>query len=310
MKNSLLQVAAIGALLTVVACQSSGTRRYASVGQSGSQGPAGEAGPQGETGPQGEAGSQGEQGMQGPAGPEGSPGEPGMDGNFGLADAGMIATGGIVGPDGVGGTGLLANFGDPSTSIPIVSDASVTGGSMIGESGSQLSAGIAGLGDDTVISDVLLAASGTVSSLGGALAASGSGDATLVDATLASTTPLLSAGVGGAMTLGGDNGSSLIGVSVLSAEQQSGTLLETGVGSNGSLLNVDLAPGSDDGLDIGGLASVDIIDTPGDELNLQGTVENLLSGQDDGALGDTLNTLTSGGSDDESPLNGLTSLWN
>jgi len=268
-------LAVAGAALMLMACESSGSSRFASVGtvSTASQGPQGEPGP---------AGPAGQDGAPGPTGPQGEPG-----GNFNLGQTGMIATGGLVGGSGIGGTGLLANLGDPSTSMPVVSPvAGHTGGvvSSLGEHLGQLP-GVPGA--PAVIGDVTMAASSTVTNVGDALSAFGNDGAPLVDGLTGATTPLLTATLGGGTLAGGDGSASLLGISALSPDQQAGTLAEVGVASNGTLLNLDASPSSDTALDLGNLASVDLGPVTGgldglDGLNgldgLQGLTDPLTSG--------------------------------
>ena len=265
MKHTFATTVAIGALLLVAACHSHGTRKYTSVG---STGPQGEAGPQGEQGEQGPSGERGPQGVQGADGSPGASGADGKDGNFGLGDAGLIATGGLVGDNGVGGTGLLANTSDPSTSLPVVSEASMNTGTLLSTTGDRLSDTLSANGQDTPVTGLAVATADTISAAGGALTASGSGETPLVDAALASTSPLLSTTVGGAVPLG-DSGesTSLIGVAALSPGEANGSLIEAGAVSGGTLVDVDLAPGSDGGVDIPGVASLDVTGATGDLLN-------------------------------------------
>jgi hypothetical protein len=239
-------LAVAGAALMLMACESSGSSRFASVGTVGtaSQGPQGEPGP---------AGPAGQDGAPGPAGPQGEPG-----GNFNLGQTGMIATGGLVGGSGIGGTGLLANLGDPSTSMPVVSPvAGHTGGAVasLGEHLGQLP-GVPGA--PAVLGDAAMATTSTITNVGDALSAFGNDGAPLVDGLTGATTPLLTATLGGGTLAGGDGSASLLGISALSPDQQAGTLAEVGVASNGTLLNLDASPSSDTALGLGNLASVDL----------------------------------------------------
>jgi hypothetical protein len=242
-------LAVAGAALMLMACESSGSSRYASVGTVSSASP----GPQGEPGPAGPAGADG---AAGPVGPAGAPGAPG--GNFALGQTGMIATGGLVGGSGIGGTGLLANLGDPSTSLPVVSPVAGHTGGAIASLGEHLGQLPGAPGAPAVIGDVTMAASSTITNVGDALAAFGNDGAPLVDGLTGATTPLLTASLGGGTLAGGDGSASLLGISALSPDQQSGTLAEIGVASNGSLLNLDVSPSSDTALNLGNLASVDL----------------------------------------------------
>ena len=290
MQKHLITTAAIGALLMATACNSSGTKRYASIGTPGASGAAGKVGPagpqgeQGPAGPQGERGAPGADGRDGIDGRDGTDGADGMDGmngmdgqdgNFGLGEAGMIAVGGLTGDNGIGGTGLLANLGDPSTSPPVIGEPAVSLGDTLSETGEQLAAGVGG-SDGNVVSDIIVAAADTVTATGDALSGFGNGEQPLVDGVLEAPSPILTASVGAADVVGGADGSeSLIGTSILAADQQSGTLGEIGVGSNDTLLNADLAPNSDGGLDIPGVASVDVIGGEGDLIDGEATLASV-----------------------------------
>lgn len=256
---------AVLALAAIGACESSGQTRFASVGTVGAQGPVGEPGPQGPEGPQGEPGP------QGPAGAAGPQGEPG--GNFALGQAGMIATGGLVGANGIAGTGLLANLGDPSTSPPV-------GNTALNQAGN----GVTNLANatDTLIGNANLpgdatnvtgAVTGTLANLGSAVGGEGT---PLVDGLASSTSPLINTGLGGAAVTGDSSGSSLIGLSLLTPDSQIGTLAEIGAVGGGTLLNVDLAPGTDGGIDAGGLLALDVGPiTGGDLLPVPGALPEL-----------------------------------
>ena len=226
-------LAVAGAALMLMACESSGSSRFASVGtvSSASQGPQGEPGP---------AGPAGADGAPGPAGAQGE-----LGGNFNLGQTGMIATGGLVGGGGIGGTGLLANLGDPSTSLPVVSPVAGHTGGAVASLGEHLGQLPGAPGAPAVIGDVTMAASSTITNVGDALASFGNDGAPLVDGLTGATTPLLTASLGGGTVAGGDGSASLLGISALSPDQQSGTLAEIGVASNGTLLNLDVSPSSD-----------------------------------------------------------------
>lgn len=265
---------ALVAIAALAACESNGHTRYASIGtvgpggssgsngsdggsgSNGSDGVNGSDGTNGSSGTGGQNGGPGIQGPEGPAGPAGPQGEPG--GNFMLGDTGLIATGGLVGPSGVGGTGLLANFGDPSTSIPIVSDAGTSGGTIVTALATGLDSGLGQADLPPELANLTGATTQTVANVGEALEAFGTDGAPLVDGVTSAISPILTASLGEGTLAGDESGSSLIGLSLLSSEQQSGTLAEVGVASGDSLLNVDLSPESDTALDVGTLASVDL----------------------------------------------------
>lgn len=250
---------ALVAIAALAACESNGHTRYASVGTvgpGGANGGSGSDGQNGSPGAQGPAGPAGPQGPSGPAGPTGPQGEPG--GNFALGDTGMIATGGLVGPSGVGGTGLLANLGDPSASIPVVSDTTASGGSLVTSVGNGLNAAIDEANLPTELASVTGAVTQTVTNVGDALESFGSEGTPLVDGLTSSVSPVLAASLGGGTVAGDESASSLIGVSVLSADQQSGTLADIGIASGDTLINADLSTGSNTALEIGPLISVDL----------------------------------------------------
>ncbi len=178
-------------------------------------------------------------------------------GNFTLGDTGMIATGGLVGPDGIASTGLLANLGDPNSAPPAGGDALAQLGGTLDSAGTQMDSLVANLDVPAELTGITGAVTSTVSNAGTALTDFGTDGAPLVDGVTSSVSPVLTAGIGGG-TLAGGEGDSLLGISVLSTEQQSGGLAEVGVASGASLLNVDLSPTTDSGLDIGNLANVDL----------------------------------------------------
>ena len=220
--------------LGLAACQSDGDYRVASVGP---------AGPTGEQGPPGAQGEQGEQGEQGPPGPQGEQGEPGQ--NFGLGDAGVIAAGGLVGPNGVAGTGLLANTGDPDSSVPAVSSLLV----RTGDSVTTITSGglqVATLIDDRLAGGTPLTASvvGVVDNIGMTLIEAGSGEQFLVDGLTAAPGTLIDVTLGEAHLIGSPAAEPLLGASILSAQQKQGKLLDVGVLSDNQL--VTLRAGSEE----------------------------------------------------------------
>ena len=307
MPNLKITVAALGTILALTACNSSGSTRYASIGKTGPQGVAGPAGKAGENGATGATGATGEtgatgatgaQGMPGMVGPQGPAGEPG--GNFALGDTGMIATGGLVGAEGVAGTGLFANLGDPSASIPVVSETSAGGGTAIASLGGGLDDIIDQVDQTGTLSTVTSPVTETVSNVGAALTSFGTDGAPLVDGLTSSVAPILTASVGGGTALGDSSGTSVLGVSVLSPDQTSGSLAEVGVASNDTLLNVDLATSSDTGVSLGGLASVDLgpvtagLDDLGGASDLTGTLDGGLTDTVGDALTSTVGDVLSG----------------
>ncbi|KDA04180.1 hypothetical protein [Hyphomonas oceanitis] len=282
MINNWKTTVALGAIIALSACNSSGSKRFASVGTTtpqavspkpmptetqepvtgntgGTNGTNGNNG--GTTGGSGggTTGGTGEGTMAGPAGPAGPAGEPGEPGQqFAFGDAGMIATGGLVGPDGLAGTGLFANLGDPSTTMPVGSDTSNGMGSVFAslEEGTNMAMNDA---DQTgTLSPAVAPVTQTIGNVGDTLTAFGSTGEPLVDGLTSSVAPILTASVGQATAAGDTSETSALGLSVLSPEQTSGTLGEIGVASNDTLLNVDLATSTDTGLAIGDVASVDL----------------------------------------------------
>lgn len=300
---------ALGAIMAIAACESSGQTRYASVGTVGPQGAPGPAGPQGEQGEAGPAGPAGPQGATGATGAQGAAGEDG--GNFTLGDTGMIATGGLVGPDGIAGTGLLANLGDPDTTAPVAGDAMAQTGTILTAASDQVDGVLTEAGLPAELTDVTGAVTSTVANLGNALADTGTNGTPLVDGLTDAVAPLLTADIGAGNVSGGDSSDSLLGVSLLSTDQNSGMLGEVGVGSGASLINADFAPDADSGVDVAGIAALDlgpvtdtvsdVVDQTGltDLANLDGLadadlsdltqpVQDLLSGDGvDGLLGDS-----------------------
>ena len=237
------------------------------------------------------------------AGLDGMDGVDGTDGNFNLGEAGMIATGGLVGDNGIGGTGLLANLGDPGTSAPILDTASIAAGDMLSGTGEQLASTMTEASSDSSLSNIVVAAADTVSNVGDTLTGYGSGNEMLVDGALDAASPLLAANIGASDVVGGDT-TPLIGASVLSDTQADGSLLEAGVANDDMLLNVDLAPNTDGGLDVAGVATVDIVGGEGDLLNAnllsdtQNTVEDVITAASDPQFTEALLTDTVSGLED------------
>jgi hypothetical protein len=309
MRNLMTTTVVLVAVVGLAACNSSGSKRYASVGQVGQAGPAGPQGApgaQGPAGPQGPAGNNGATGATGATGPQGEPG-----GNFALGDTGMIATGGLVGANGVAGTGLLANFGDSSTTIPGVSPAVAQTGAGVSTIGSGLDGLLGQSPAPAQLTQVTDAVTGTITNIGGALTDSGSTGAPLVDGLTSSVSPILSAGLGGGTIAGGADSDPLIGVSLLSPTQDTGSLASLGVASNDTLLGVDLSPASDTGVNLGGLADVDLGPVTAG-LSDVGDLGSLGEGDllEDGLLSDItapVGALLTGAGDDTSPLAPATS---
>jgi hypothetical protein len=240
MRNLSMTAVATAALMLAAACESSGHTRYASVGT---------VGPQGATGAPGKTGPQGEQGPAGPAGEDG--------GNVTLGDTGMIATGGLVGPDGLAGTGLLANLGDPNTTMPAGGETLTGTGTLLASTSTQLDGLLTEAGLPAELTNLTGAVTDTTANIGTALVDAGTDGAPLVDGLTSSLSPLLSVGAGNG-SVAGDGSDSLIGASLLSGDQASGTLLEAGIGAGDTLIGLDAATDTDTGMDLAGLVSADL----------------------------------------------------
>lgn len=211
-------------------CESSGNYRISSVGDGKT------------TVAQGTQGEKGDTGSAGPAGPQGPAGANGASG-LSLGDTGALALGGLVGPGGVAGTGLLANTGDKSATNPVLSGVLIkTGGlvNVVADKGLQVASIVDSRlpGGTNLVGTVI----GVVKSTGLALVQTGEGQQYLVDGLAAAPGALITATIGKATAIGSATSSPLIGASILSPGQQSGSLLTVGVASNGQL--VTLNPGN------------------------------------------------------------------
>lgn len=233
--RTLALIASSACAFALTACESDGRYRVASVGPVGPGGPAGQQGDPGEQGPVGPGGPEG---PRGPAGPQGDQGEPGQ--NFGLGQAGIIAVGGLVGDDGVAGTGLLANTGDPDSTLPVASDLLVkTGGALV-----SLNSGttkIASVVDSALPGSTPLAGTvvGVIDQTSLTLIDAGNGDQYLVDGLTAAPGDLINVSLGQATALGSPDAQPLIDASVLSADSASGSLIGADVLSNDTILAVN-----------------------------------------------------------------------
>lgn len=232
-RTTLTMLAMIPACFALAACESSGNYRVGSVGPGGATGATGPAGPAGATGATGPAG---------PAGPAGAPGN-----GVGLGNAGALAVGGLVGPGGIAGTGLLANTGDPASTNPVIGGVLIKTGSLVNvvaDKGLLLASAVDGKvpGNANLVGTVI----GVVKSTGVALIQTGEGKQYLVDGLAAAPGQLITATIGKATALGSPGASPLIGASILSPGQQTGSLLTVGVGSGGQL--VTLGNGANGGL--------------------------------------------------------------
>ncbi|MGB3627505.1 MAG: hypothetical protein WA989_16875 [Henriciella sp.] len=194
----------------------------------------------GAQGPVGEQGEPGEQGTRGPQGAQGETGDP-----FGLGSAGVIAAGGLVGSEGIAQTGLLANTGDPDTSLPVVSDLLVTTGEgtmTMSAEGMQ----VASLVDEALpgSTNVTGTVIGTVEAVGMTLVESGNGEQFLLDGLTAAPGSAVSLGVGEATPVGSAESSAMFGGNLLSANSQADGDFDAGVVSDGELVTFE--PGSDE----------------------------------------------------------------
>ena len=228
-------------LIGISACESDGRHRIASVGPAGPQGPVGEQGQPGDKGEPGPEGPRGPQGPEGPEGPQGPPGPAGADGqNFGLGQAGIIAAGGLVGSEGVAGTGLLANTGNTDATNPAVSSLLVTTGTTVtrvSASGLKIASLVdAGLPGSTPLAGKVV---GVVDTVGISLVETGNGDQYLLDGITEAPGDLINVTVGEAYAIGSPEAEPLIGTSILSADQTSGSPLEVGVLSNQELVTLN-----------------------------------------------------------------------
>ena len=237
---------------------------------------------------------QGPAGPQGAAGPQGQAGADGQDGNVNLGAAGALATGGLIGPNGLAGTGLLANTGDPENSPELLSQGLI----LTGEK-AQLAAGAAfyatSIVDNQLPGSTALAGTvlGVAEDTGQALVQAGNGEIYLVDGLTAAPGDLITASIGEATAIGGGE-DSLLGLSVLSADQQDGGLVTLGVGSGGDLVTLDTALTGDvvGGVTdtVGGVTEVLPVSTGGDVGG--GLTETVGGVLDDptGTLEDTVDT--------------------
>lgn len=280
----------------ISACSSNGTTRVASVGQTRM---IEKAGPQSSTAAQGEPG------------PQGMAGTDGRDGNVNLGGAGALATGGLIGPNGLAGTGLLANTGDPENSPELLSQGLIITGEQ-----ASLAAGAAlysaNLVDDALPGGTPIAGTvlGVADNTGQALVQAGNGEIYLIDGLAAAPGDIITASIGDATAIGGGE-DSLIGLSVLSGDQQDGDLLAFGAGSGGDVASLDTALTGDvgDGVEetVGGVTAVIPVSGDGglDDLgDLAGIIDPVSDAVDD-TLGDPLGGLDETADSGEGLLGGL-----
>lgn len=280
----------IPAVLALAACESSGHYRVGGVGPGGATGTVGPAGPTGPTGATGPAGPAGPQGPVGPAGANG----------LALGNAGALAVGGLVGPGGLAGTGLLANTGDPRATNPVISGVLIKSGSLVNvvaDKGLLLASAVDGKlpGSTPLVGTVI----GVVKATGVSLVQTGEGKQYLVDGLAAAPGQLVTATIGKATIVGSPGASPLIGASILSPGQKTGSLLTVGVGSGGQLVTL----GQGNGTLLGGLGSHGTGNAAGQPTALVG---NLVTGVT-GKLGEIKGT-PAGGSNagDTNVVTGLT----
>ncbi|MEE2690137.1 MAG: hypothetical protein VX640_01230 [Pseudomonadota bacterium] len=225
--------------LILSACESQGGQRISAVGTAGGSAQ-GEPGPQGPQGPQGPEGPHGAQGPQGEQGPQGPQGEAGADGNFNLGQAGALAVGGLVGPHGIAGTGLLAGTGDPDSALPVLAGVEVKSGKLVNIVGGKTMK-VARVVDKKAPGAAPITGSvvGVVQTTGQTLVRTGEGEEYLIDGLTSAPGQLITATIGQAYPLGSPEAQPLIGASLLSPDQQIGSLLTVGIGSDGQLVTLN-----------------------------------------------------------------------
>lgn len=229
----------IPSFFALAACESTGTARIAGIASDGFT-TAAEEGPKGD---------------QGEAGPQGTsePLRKDSDG-LGLGDAGVLAIGGLVGAQGIAGTGLLASTGDLSSTNPVISGVLIKSGGLVNVVADKtllLASAIDSKlpGGKNLVGTVV----GVVKATGVALVQTGNGQQYLVDGILAAPGQLINATIGKANVIGSGNVTPLIGASILSPGQSTGSLLTVGVASNGQLITLQPA-GTSGGL-LGGVSN-------------------------------------------------------
>lgn len=236
----------IPSLFALAACESAGTTRIASISSDGVSAAA-------EQGPKGDQGEAGPQGQAGPAGKDGS--------GLGLGDAGALATGGLIGAQGIAGTGLLASTGDLSNTNPVISGVLIKSGGLVNVVADKTLL-LASAIDSKIPGgkNLVGAVVGVVKATGVALVQTGNGQQYLVDGILAAPGQLINATIGKANVIGSANVTPLIGASILSPGQSTGSLLTVGVGSNGQLITLQPA-GTSGGL-LGGVTNGGPVSSP------------------------------------------------
>lgn len=260
------------AALTLAACDSNGSTRLAGIGNmpptavDGGDGSGGDgsgsgsggagsgsgnggsgSGNSGSVGPGSGAGSGGAASGgsgTGSTGGTGSNGGGGGSGGMTGSTSGALATlpvPGVVGPSGVADTGLLANTGNPSNPGALGPVLVAAGNAVLGVNGQTPT--LVSAVDRTVPGSVPIA--GTVSqvigSTGQALVDTGQGRTYLVDGLTAAVGQAVSLNVLNRNVLPG-SGTPLVGASVLSAAQGSGSLATVGVDAAGNLVKAVATP--------------------------------------------------------------------
>jgi hypothetical protein len=237
------------AAVTLAGCESSGGVRLASVGGQGGVDGAGSTGDGSGSGTDtgsdgsGSGTGTGSSGSGSGSGGTGSGGTGGT-GNGSQSGSGLLSTiavPGVVGSNGVADTGLLANTGNPSNP-GVVGAVLVTAGNAALGANAQTPA-LVQLVDNAVPGSVPIA--GTVSQVlgatGQALVDTGQGKTYLVDGLTAAVGEAVSLNVLNKNVLPG-SGTQLIGASVLSTTQNTGTLATVGVDAAGKLVNAAVTP--------------------------------------------------------------------
>jgi len=207
-------------VLLLPGCESSGGLRVASVGN-----PPASGGGDGSGTDQG--GTGGDKGTGG-----GGNGDTGGTGG-GTGGAGALLSGlpvgGVVGPDGVGGTGLLANTGDPSNPNVAAPVLTTAGNAVLGVAGTTGKL----VPDSTPIVGTV---EKVLADTGQALVRAGDGSGYLVDGLTAAPGSAVTIAAGNATLVGTPGSNPLIGVSALSNTQTQGSLLTAGVSAAGNLV--------------------------------------------------------------------------
>jgi len=244
------------AMMGLAGCNSSGGMRLAGVGETpttpadgGSDG-GGDGAGSGSGGSSGGGGTGGGTGSgtggtgSGTGGTGGSTGGS-TGGTGGGSSSGLLATApvpGLVGPGGVVETGLLANTGNPSNSGPLGPVLVAAGNAVLTVEGKTPT--LVQAVDRAVPGSVPIA--GTVAqvlgSTGQALVDTGKGKTYLVDGLTAAVGQAVSLNVLDKAVLPGGNGTPLVGTSILSSTQNSGSLATVGLDAAGNAVRAVVTP--------------------------------------------------------------------